>query len=363
MAAWKWILGPASGGHESELTAARSRKATWRLTGSHEFSCTIDGRHSQAAQIRELRTDLHVLRNGVILGRGRVGPTQDTLSATVHTVTVTARDYREVLRRRLLYTGGPLTHGAKDQSQIAWDLVNYTQGLPGGNLQISRGQGETTGRLRDRTYEAGQSVGTLVDQLGEVIDGFDYDIRPVSASAQSFDLFYPARGTDRGVVLDFGGAVASLSRAVNIGDYANAGRFSGGEGTLAVTREAAGLAGAPEGRWDTQTGDTEIKQQATLDQRADAEIAGSQTVTPSYTFALKAGWWQGPDHVWLGDTCRVVIMSGRLAVDVPLRVFEVEVNVGASGEEAVSVTVGAPRPDFARRLYDGQLRLDRLERR
>jgi len=363
MAAWKWVLGPATGGHESELTAARSRKATWRLTGSHEFGCTIDGRNTQAALIQELRTDLHVLRDGKILGRGRVGPTQDTITATTHSVTVTARDYREVLRRRLLYPAAPLTHGAKDQALIAWDLVNYTQGLPGGNLQISRGLGQTTGRLRDRTYEAGQSVGTLIDQLGAVIDGFDYDIRPLSASALAFDVFYPARGADRGVVLDFGGAVTALTRSVNVSDYANAGRYSGSEGTLAVTREAPGLAGAPEGRWDTQTGDTEIKQQATLEQHADAEIFGSQTVTPSYTFGLKAGWWQGPDHVWLGDTCQVVIMSGRLAVDVALRVFEVEVNVGASGEENVSLTVGAPRPDFARRLHTGQLRLDRLERR
>jgi len=361
--AWKFVLGPASGGHDLELTAAGARIVTWRLVGSHEASCAINGRHAQAASLVELATDLHVLRDGVILYRGRVGATSDALTDVAHVVTVPSVGYREILRRRLLYADSTLTWGSTDQSTIAWALVQDTQGRTGGNLGINRGIGAVTGRLRDRTYEAGQAIGDLIDNLAEVIDGFDWDIEPVSASAQNFNLYYSSRGQQRDVVLDYGWAVVSGTRTVTPSTYANVVRVSGAETTTAQTRQVADLATRPEGRWDAQFGDPDITVQAHLNEQADTELASGQNLVPAWTVKLKAGWWQGPSHVWIGDPVRLVVMSGRLTVDTSLRVFEIEAAIGKSGEESITMTLGAPRPDFPRRQRLLRRKLTDLERR
>lgn len=360
---WKWVIGPAAGGHESELTAAKDRKVTWRLRGESEAACSLNARNPQAASIRELATDLHVIRDGRLLYRGRVGAGQDTLTDTSHTVTVPSVDYRAVLRRRMLYADSVLAFAAAEQSEIAWSLIDGTQTRAGGNLGISRGLIPATQQRRDRTYAAGQFIGEKIEELSQVINGFDWDIEPTSASSLALNVYYPTRGADRSVIVDYGGAFARGSRSIDPRDYANAGRYSGAEGTVAQVREAPDLATLPEGRWDTQQGFTEITVQATLNERADAEHAASLTLIPSWTVKLKAGWWQGPGHVWIGDTVRLVVMSGRLKTDTPLRVFELAADVGASGEEEITLTLGAPRPDFPRRQREDGRRLRTLERR
>ena len=360
---WKWIVGPAAGGYTDELTEARGRKATFRLTEPSTTSCSIDGRHEQARLIDELSTDLHVLRDGKQLLRARVGSTTDDGDDTSHAVAVNAFDYRELLRRRLLYADSTLMYAGADQADIVWALVSDTQARTGGHLGIARGRGTSTGRRRDRTYEPGNSIGSRIDELAAVIDGFDWDVLPTTPSALSLDVFYPQRGTDRGEVLDYGRAVARFQRTVDPREYANAGRYSGGEGTTAVTREAPDLASRAEGRWDTQQGDTDLKQQPSLEERADALALAARTLSPSYSVELADGWWEGPAHIWLGDTCRVVVYSGRLAVDTPLRVVEVAADIGDSGEERISLSLGAPPLNYARRQREQAARLTTLERR
>src|SRR5690606_9835308 len=100
------------------------------------------------------------------------------------------------------------------------------------HLGIDKGWTGTspTGIDRDRTYEAGDSIGQRIQELSEVIDGFDWDISPVSASGLQLDVWHPMRGSDRGVVLIYGGLVAHVQREVNPSDYANALRYTGAEG-------------------------------------------------------------------------------------------------------------------------------------
>ncbi len=360
---WKWIVGPAGGGWSDELTEARNRKAVWRLTDPSTTTCSIDGRHEQARLVDELSTDLHVLRDGQQLLRARVGATTDTLDGDTHEVGINAADYRELLRRRLLYADSTLMYAGADQGDIAWELLSDTQRRTAGDLGIARGPGAATGRRRDRTYEPGNSIGSRIDELSQVIDGFDWDVLATSPSALSLNIWHPQRGADRGVILDYGGAVASLTRTVDPRDYANAGRYSGGEGTTPVNREAPDLASRPEGRWDTQQGDTDLKQQPSLEERADALALAARTLSPSYSVELADGWWEGPAHIWLGDTCRVVVYSGRLAVDTPLRVVEVAADIGDSGEERISLSLGAPPLNYARRQREQAARLTTLERR
>jgi hypothetical protein len=356
VARWAFVLTDTAGKKIGELTAAKGRKLTARLSSPSEASFTIDGRHRQAAEIAERRTDLIVYRNGVKVFRGRVGAAQDQAGPDRHTVSpVTALDYRAVLDPRLTFTA--LTFTGVDQSAIAWALITDTQGRTGGNLGITRGLGQTTGVLRDRTYEAGKSVGELITQLSEVINGFDWDITP----DLKFDVHYPQRGTDRGVVLDYGGTVKTFSRTP--GQYANVVRVSGADGVAPVVREVADLATRPEGRVEAQFGFPDVTQAATLAQKADRLLAELSAAEPSYTVTLKT--WGGPGELWLGDPVELVVKTGRLDEVSVRRVVEVDVDVDDSGVETVQVSLGQPslRTRHLRRTNDVQRRLTELERR
>lgn len=375
---WQLVLGPASGGHELALTEAHGRRYTARLNENSDLSFSIDGRHPQADAIGELTTDVHLLFSDStgtqILDRCRVGPTRDEVSEDEHRVEVTALDYREVLARRILYSDDTLTYTGVDQAEIAWALVDATQQRPAGHLGIDKGWTGTspTGIDRDRTYEAGDSIGQRIQELSEVIDGFDWDISPVSASGLQLDVWHPMRGSDRGVVLIYGGLVAHVQREVNPSDYANALRYTGAEGDeedpgpdpVEIEAPLLGQDGDwPQGRWDAAFGDDGLITQATLNERAAWQLAESQVIRPVYTVRLKRGGWGGPDHIWLGDTVRLIVASGRLRVDAPLRVHEIQLDIDEDGGETATLTLGGPRPDFRRWPSRVDRRLRDLERR
>ena len=368
---WQLVLGPAAGGHELGLTEATGRKYTARLNGNSDLSFSIDGRHPQAAEIGELSTDVHVLfstaSSTTILDRCRVGGTGDDIDEDRHVTQVTCLDYRAVLDRRILYSADTLTYTGVDQLDLAWQLIQQTQGKPGGALGISKGFADgSTGILRDRTYEAGDSIGQRVQELSEVIDGFDWDILPASASSLLLQAWYPERGSDRGVVLEVGGLAATVNREAGTSDYANAIRYTGESLLAAVESGAADLADPaafPQGRWDLALGDEGLTTQAALDDRAAWQLAQSQVPRPTYTVRLRAGGWGGPDHIWLGDTVRLIIPSGRLDVDSAYRVHEVEIAMDGNNSETVTLTLGGPRPDFRRWPSAIEQRLKNLERR
>jgi hypothetical protein len=369
---WQFIAGPASGGHELALTEAKARKFTVKLTEPSEARFTLNGRHPQAAELDELATDVHVLwtppsggstRN---LYRGRVGATSDMLNADSHQVQVATLDYRAVLARRILWSDSQLTWTATDQADIARGLLAQTQGRPGGALGIDPGT-RLTGVTRDRTYEAGDSIGERIAELGEVLDGFEWAIEPTSASGLALEIFYSQRGVNRGVVLEHGGAVSTVTRNVDPGSYANAIRMTGDSSAATpptpVELAAADITTVAQGRWDKAFGEHSIETQAALNARAEWQLAEAQVVTPSYSLGLRPGAWEGPGHIWVGDTVRLVIYSGRLQVDTSLRVHELGVDIGDDGTEAVSLTVGRPAPDYRRLPHQILRRLTSLERR
>lgn len=376
---WTFVVGPASGGHDVGLTEATSRRYIARLTEPSEVSFNIDGRGVQAPLIEELASDIHVMWQpgapgepptgpGQQLFRGRVGATADDITETEHGMQVTALDYRAVLKRRRTINTDTNVLAGIDQAEIAWTLIAQTQSHLAGDLGISKGVGfPGASVVRDRTYMAGDSIGERIQELSEVVDGFDWDITPVSPSALHLDVWFPQRGGNKGVVLELGGLVSKANRDVDPGEYANAIRVTGDDGAAApptpVERDVIDPDTRPEGRWDAVFGESTIQTQAALNARADWLREESQVIRPAYSLTLKAGGWGGPGHIWLGDTVQVVINSGRLAVNTALRVYELQFDISADGGETVTVTAGRPRPDYRKRPAQFERRITNLERR
>lgn len=353
-----WSFVADNAGTHQAMARAADRRLTVRLSAPSEASFTLAGTDEQAGAVTELVTDVLVLRDGVKLYRGRVGATSDALDASTHRVEVPTGDYRALLQRRNLYDDDQVVW-SDDQSDIAWGLVQQTQARTGGALGITRGVGVVTGVVRDRTYEAGKPIGEAIQQLSEAPDGFDWDIN----ADKELDIFYPTRDNGHAVVLDYGGAIKAVKRNVDPSAYANALRMNGADTLLPEVREAVDLASRPEGRWDGQYGVTTITEQGTLADRADWQLAVAQQVVPAYSVTFKGGRWGGRDHVWVGDTCRLVVQHGRLAVNTLLRVVELAITVPANGWEEVTATLGIPLATVGSMVAGQAARLDQLERR
>lgn len=370
VADWQFTVGPRQpqGGVTLALTDARQKSATFRVAADqyHEASFTISGTSPQAGAFRELISDLQVIRNGQILLAGRIVPTTDTLDGTRHDVQVTALDYREVLRRRMLIDGDTLAFNSTEQALIAWTLIQATQARAGGDLGIARGRGQSTGVNRTQQFSLGDMIGDNISQMGLLDSGYDWDITPYGSSDLRLDIWSPYRGMDRGVILEYGGAlVASLTRSVDPSGYANADYLTGQTaGGIPITDyiEDPGIATSGPGRWDRAVG-TSIAVLGTLQAKASWYLADGEVVVPSYSIALAPGAWGGTGHIWIGDLVTVRVDSGRLQVNDKLRVTELAVTIGDDGDERVTLAVGRIPPNLnkiaarmLRRIRDLELR-------
>ncbi|MGH9204643.1 MAG: hypothetical protein ACRD2A_25725, partial [Vicinamibacterales bacterium] len=251
MTNWHFVIAQADSTHIAELTTARSRKVTWDLDAPATASFTLDGRDANATSITELATDLLVYADNVALFRGRIGASEDDLSADSHRVNFSAIDYRGLLHRRIIWPGSTLSYTTTDQADIAWDLIADSQALTGGNFGIIR-NAPLTGVTRTVTLEDGENIGEVITKLGRSQNGFEWDIDPLL----KFNLYFPSRGTTGLIPLVWGDNVAHMRRELNPDNFANAIRYSGDQAIGAVTRVAGSF--GLEGRWERQLGDPDI---------------------------------------------------------------------------------------------------------
>lgn len=361
---WQFLVVTTTGSGLEEITSAKSRKVTFDLYKGASASFTINGLDPQAAIPQEIADDLVCLRDTRRLFLGRLGATDDTLDGTGHQTTFAAVDYRGMLDRRIIWPGSRTTFAQVDQRDIAWSLITDTQnlGTVGGGGINSSSLGITTssvptGVKRDRTYNEGDTIGTLLTDLSLVVGGFDWEVD----AFKSFNIFYPLRGkpSGAGAVLSYGGNVSQVTRTIDTSTFANAIRYSGATGIPAAVAVARP---GPEGRWEKQVGDTTVVLASTLVEKAAYELALDSTILPSYQVTLTGGWWT-PELVWLGDYVTLVVKSGRLNITATLRVVTIDVTIDDTGHEVVVLTLGQSLGSFFDKLAKYTQRFQNLERR
>lgn len=388
-----WRVPPNRNIMLGEFTNARSRKLHFDLFGPATAECSVDGRTQQASTLQELSQDLSFYRFNPVTGAydcwftGPIGRTLDTLSETVHTISVNATDYRAMLGRSIKNVGH--TYTQTDQAAIVSDLVYpfrtaatmpWDQGIvyygatapDGGTLPTPN----ATGVLRDRTYVGNEKIGKVIDDLAACINGFDWGCEPISGtsnppSSTYLRIWYPQRGVVKTFVAEYGVNVSSLTRSVDSTDFANWDRFDGqpaadgtpvfaiGQPTDVITNPG----GHPEGFWQDQQSAADVSVDTTLQQQADGYLAYHSRLVPSYTIKLIPGAWVSKADCWLGDTIELRIKSGRLNVDTAIRILGVDVDINDNGQETISLIVGRSDVTFGDVIADQQHRLDALSRR
>ena len=333
-AVWMWAIGPGASQADSrplrQLTEARGRTVTWRVDGHAVAQFTIDGRSDEIDDLDPLETDLWVWRDGVLMFRGRIGPENDQIDGDRHLSQFTAIDYRGMLQYRTVGTS-PFTRTATAQATIAWDLVQVAQGSPSGSWGITPGVAPA-GTNRDREYPPGKQILEAIEQLANVSGGFEWEVN----AELVFNIWSPTRGADNGVILDRGGLISTVDRNLSPADFANQVIALGSDSTTPQQRSTAGIASDARGRWEVVQSFSTIERQATLDLRADWLLDEASRLKSPMVATFAPRRWTGRDHLWIGDTARLQVNSGRLgAFDV--RAAEIQVSCGDNGTETVRV--------------------------
>lgn len=338
--AWVWAVGPWRDDLPStELVMAGARSLSLHLKDPSEARFTLWGYADEASTVDELITDLWVHRDGEYLYRGRVTSADDALEADSYALSCSCVDYRGVLDRRLLYSDFSLT--AQEQSLAVSNFLTHTQDQPGGNLGLTLGTWPVTGVDRTAEFKTGDSIWESIKKLGEMENGFDLEIDHLKV----VNLLYPQSGVDNGEVLDFGGVVTRARRIFDPSKFANAIRQSGAEGITASVQAVLGIESAPEGRWDGQYGDPDLRTSDSVAKTAASKLLLTSRLLPTYQLTLAKGVWRGPGHIWLGDYVLAVVKAGRLNEVIKSRVYDIDIDIDANDQETVTVTVGDPRVD------------------
>lgn len=376
-----------------ELVGARSRRLEQTLNAPAKLTFTINGADQAAALIQELATDVVAYRwdeyraKDQMMFRGVITRTEDQLTEQSHTVNVEAVDYLGVLSRRYLTGRSPLVFTATDQDDIVATLLARVTALaatasgqslaPGSFLPLTvrrlNPDGTTrpnSGQIRDRTYVGGSEVLQQITELSAVIGGFDFDAWATSdgntpgygSGTDTLRVFYPAQGVTRtDVAFVYGGTVSGLTRTVtSSAPYANYARVLGSNADADPTApqlvgeswnpDANNVSVAAQGLWMTTDDQSDVSQQATLDQKAQGMVGvpdGSSRgdyglMVPSYSLTMRPGAyrWGSPN---MGDTVPLVVDSGRLHVDTTVRVLGINYGISDDTEtEDVEVVVGRP---------------------
>lgn len=316
-----------------ELTEAGGRTVTWRVDGAATVQFSINGRSDEAAGIVELATDLTVFRDHVKMFSGRIGPENDTLDADKHVAQFAAVDYRGMLA----YHGqvADRRFDGVDQATIVDTVIDDDAALTGRDWGIDTagiGTG-ASGQLRDVTFPAGETLAKSIGDLGRLLNGFEWEID----ADLVLNRWYPQRGSDNGVKIDYGGLAQSVSRRLAPASFGNYAVALGSDETSPSIAAAGDLATDLRGVWQQVLSASSVSSQDTLDDKAAWLLDQTGTLRPDYGVVLAPDRWEGPDHIWIGDTVELVVKSGRLNERSAHRVVELAVAISDDGDETVTL--------------------------
>ena len=158
--------------------------------------------------------------------------------------------------------------------------------------------------------------GTALDQLANVINGFDYDVlTDPNTGRDAVRIFYPSQGVTRTISYAYGAQLAGLTRTVASDEYANYQRMLGNNqsndpGAAQVFAEAwssdaSNIAPNGLGLWMNALQAADVSVATTLAQQCQGALNVSALIVPTYTVTLMPGTYSyGSPNI--GDTIGLV---------------------------------------------------------
>jgi hypothetical protein len=342
MSEYKYILWDYRTGQKEILPEAMNREYSYQLNraGKASFTLPITVERLQRFDIYLGVTRLLIYRENALIWAGVVWEIQEGASEDGD-VTIQCTEIFHILSEKR-YTSN--TYTGTDAGQIAWGLIDTTQGLTGGDLGLTQGTIQAT-QNRDRNY-FDESIGEKIIQLTEVINGFDFLITP-SIKDNTLGVFnvYAKRGsTITDFRLEYGEGlknnIQSWSRKRTLSDMFNSIVVEGegyGDIALKATTTDSSLinaVGLLEGRKQEKS----VSQQATLNQKADEYIRVHKTEQPIYDITLNNAFNDFGKYD-VGDIIPVRIKYGYVDINTTMRIYGIDVRVSDAGEEVIKLTI------------------------
>jgi hypothetical protein len=200
--------------------------------------------------------------------------------------------------------------------------------------------------------------------------GFEWDMIPYADNTIHWQAWWPQRGRVTSEVMEYGGAFNKATRQLDFTAFAN---YVYGTYTDANNAQQSVEARQtspwlnPEGMWgqvqnlDGLSSDgTGTTTNAAASSRANYYLGLAQVAHPTYSLTMKPGWWN-PQRLWLGDTARLVLNSGRINAAIDDRISSIQIQPG-DGSETVVLSIGAPPTTMQTVMRKLAKRIANLER-
>lgn len=227
-----------------------------------------------------------------------------------------------------------------DQYDLVWDLIDYTQDKPSGNMGITRDSTAKSGVTRYHNIKASEQkkIGQIIRNLSEQDDGFDFEITPEKSWRT-----YTRKGGNSGLIFVMGKNIRTYTFEVDaisktVSDFYALGRGQGDARPRAFEfdAEARGAFGLME---DTRSFDAELattltalaKEWLRLHKQAREDIA-LFVITDDPPFGSYT----------TGDIARIVIDDGYVQVNREMRIRSIVVNVPDEGVDSYGIYFDEP---------------------
>jgi len=343
---WSIVIGDQNIGPQYELTGATQRAMAFHISESGTFTFQLDGNDPALEFIKELVTDVWAFRNGVLVFRGRIGSTTDTLDgqADTYTVAINCFDYREWLGRQVLQPSRKWSWRTVTQAKILNDMFAW---CINGQTGLHPTFTVDTTQMPTSTVNYDVTAGTSMKEAIGVMSGFGWQVYPNSLKGITLKAISPwYYAINNEFVLEYGGTVDQITRSLDTAGYANSSVYTGDMKLPPIQSDAAGISTMPQGRLASIGSNPAIVTTKQLQQAAASDASRSQNVVPSWSCHLTPGTWLSPADAWLGDICRFYVWRNRLKVNDRYRITDIEVKIDDDSNRADDVTITVAKPPY-----------------
>lgn len=337
MARWQFVTQQRNGTPLADLTDLSARRLSFYLNRPGEVTGTLKLTSPQARRdyLQPGATELKVYRDGAaletVLQLATANVTLDDIGGSLELGWLGALSY---LANGLVDANTDKT--GKAQSLHAWELISTFQSRTGGDYGITRGLIPATDPVQGKVYAEPTEIKQAVEALSEGSPGFDFAIN----ASRGFDVYYPTRGSDNGLVLEHGVNVSLLT----LPEEAGPGTIVT-DATVAAGPGKSGSASSADarvtyGRREAYIQDVQNTGTATdLATQASAAVSlhSAPQVIPEVRVDLThptTPW----GAFWLGDTVRVrADLEQYLSVDDAYRIVAINVDLDEQDNEQVTL--------------------------
>ena len=348
---WDESMNPDSFDRIGEISNASNRNLQLQLNRPGSASFNIPLTDSIASEIIPQKTCILAYRDNQIRWSGPVWGMQEQASSGQETLTVNAMGWAELAKHRL--TDYRTVFADQRDYAIARSLLMAaSRRFPFPfifELPLEQGYERT------RTVEKYANVGSVIEELSEIENGFDYEVVWDSTKNSLVWRFFRRIGVDKPAVhfaYNWGpDNLTSINRNFDSARLANHVTATGQNATAFAPPDTAnpvsggGSAAQLEyGLFEEQAALSEVVDVNILLAYAGAEVLYREEPIQTFDFTPKAITAGNPNDIpemftdyVLGDTVRLTAKKGRMDFTAqPVRIFGASINIDNEGNETIT---------------------------